>query len=218
MTGLREQGSGPDSAWVLAENPGGHAALVLDDGGFDGVDELAAQLRGEAHEEGFVDAVTLGAVGREEAAAFDGMVSHADSRGQAAEEEAAGLEHAPKAVQHGEEVGIVAGEVEDGVAEDDVEGGVGEGDRLYEFVAQIFDGEVGDEGGCEGAGLRDRFRVFVYAEDFVTVAEEIDEVAAGATACVEDSHAGDDVSTEELVEEVDVDGAELVFKVEHEGQ
>ena len=87
---------------------------------------MTAQVCGEVHEEGFVDAVTFGAVGSEETPSLNVMVRHADGGGKAAEEKAAGLEHAPEAMQHGVEVGIVAGEVEDGVAEDDVEGGVGE--------------------------------------------------------------------------------------------
>jgi hypothetical protein len=113
-------------------------------------------------------------------------------------------------------VGVVAGEVEDGVAEDDVEGGVGEGDGFDEFVAQIFDGEVGDEGGRLGTRLGDGFEVLVHAEDLVSVAEEIDEVTAGAAARVEDSHAGNDVAAEQLVEEVDVDVAELVLQRRHD--
>ena len=59
----------------------------------------AVQLCGEVHEEGFVDAVALGAVGSEVAAAFDVLVGHADGGGEAAEEKAAGLEHAPEALR-----------------------------------------------------------------------------------------------------------------------
>ena len=79
--------------------------------------------------------------------------------------------------------------------------------------AEVFGGAVGDE----MRRLRERVwldgvGVVVDGEDLVAFAEEIDEVAAGAAAGVEDSHAGDDVAAEELVEEVDVDGAELLLE------
>ena len=92
--------------------------------------------------------------------------------------------------EHGVEVGVVAGEVEDGAAEDEVEGVVGVGDGFDGFDAEVFGGEVGGEGGDESAGLRDGFGILIGGEDLVAFAEEIDEIAAGAAAGVEDSHAG----------------------------
>jgi hypothetical protein len=49
----------------LSKNPGRHAALVLDDGGLDWVDELATELCGELEEEGFVDTEAFDSVRRE---------------------------------------------------------------------------------------------------------------------------------------------------------
>jgi hypothetical protein len=63
--------------------------------------------------------------------------------------------------------------------------------------------------------LLDRCGVLVDGEDLVSLAQKIDEVAAGATACIEDAHAGCDVFTEELIEDVDVDGAELLLERGH---
>jgi len=37
-----------------------------------------------------------------------------------------------------------------------------------------------------------------------------------AAACVENAHAGDDIAAEQLIEEVNVDGAELVLKRRHD--
>jgi hypothetical protein len=47
----------------FAEDPGGHAAPVLNYGGFDRVDEHGIEFGGEVHEEGFIDTETLDAVG-----------------------------------------------------------------------------------------------------------------------------------------------------------
>jgi hypothetical protein len=189
--------------------------LVLDDGGLDWIDELTVELSGELHEEGFVDAEAFGSVGREVAVAGDVLVWHADGGGETAEEETAGLQDSPEALQHGVEVSVVAREVEDGVAEDDVEEGVGEGHGLDGFDAKVFGGEVGALRCRESAGLLDRRGVLIDGEDLVSLAQKIDEVAAGAGACVEDTHAGCDVAAEELIEEVDVDGAELFLKGGH---
>jgi len=143
--------------------------------------------------------------------AGDAFVGHADGGGEAAEEKAAGLEDAPEIVQHGVEVRVVAGEVEDSAAKDDIEGGVGVGDGLDGFEAEIFCREIGGD----GAGLFDGGRIFVRSEDFVAFVEEIDEVASGAAAGVEDPHAGCDVAAKELIEEVDVNLAELLLEIGH---
>jgi hypothetical protein len=74
---------------------------------------------------------------------------------------------------------------------------------------------MGSEGGGESAGLCDGGGTLIGAEDLVAFAEEIDEIAAGAASGVEDSHAGHDVSAKDLVEEVDVDLAELLLEGGH---
>jgi hypothetical protein len=53
------------------------------------------------------------------------------------------------------------------------------------------------------------------AEDLVAFAEEVDEIPPRAAAGVEDSHAGHDVVAENLIEEVDVDLAELLLEGGH---
>jgi hypothetical protein len=199
----------------LADDPGGHAALVLDNCSFYGVDELTAELRGEVHEEGFVDAVALDSVGGEVAAAAEVLVGHADGGGQAAEEETVGLEDAPEIFEHRVEVRVVAGEVEDGAADDQVEGVVGVGDGFDGFDAEVFRGEMRGERGDESAGLRDGGGTLIGSEDLVAFAEEVDEIAAGSASGVEDSHAGHDVAAKDLVEEVDVDRAELLLEGGH---
>ncbi len=143
------------------------------------------------------------------------LVGHADGGGEPAEEKATGLQDAPEVVQHGVEVCVVAGEVEDGAADDEIEGSVGVGDGLDGFDAEVFRGEMGSEGGGESAGLRDCFGILIGGEDLVAFAEQVDEIAAGAASGVEDSHAGHDVAAKDLVEEVDVDLAELLVEGGH---
>jgi hypothetical protein len=167
------------------------------------------------HEKGFVDAVAFDAVRGEIAVAGEVLVGHADGGGEAAEEQAIGLEDTPEIFKHGVEVRIVAGEVEDGAADDDVEGLVGVGEGLDGFDAEVFRGKVRGESGDESAGLRDGFGILIGAEDLVALAEEVDEIAADAAPGIEDSHAGDDVAAKDLIEEVDVDRAELLLEGRH---
>jgi len=188
--------------------------LVLDDGGFEGVGEAGVELAGEVEEEGFVDEVAGGAVGELGAASFDWLdqVFDADGGGEAGEKDAVGFEGSPGVFEHGEEVAVVAGEVEDGAEEDYVELGVGEGHGFDGFVAEVGGGEVGGElaGGGDGGG------VGIGGVDLVVFAEEVDEIAAVAAAGVEDVHSGSDSAAEDLIEEVDVDGAELVVEGWHD--
>jgi hypothetical protein len=163
------------------------------------------------HEEGFVDAEAFGPVEGEVAAAGDVLVRHADDGGETAEEEAAGSKDAPEALEHRVEVLVVAGEVEDGVAEYNVEGGSGEGEGIDGFEVEIICWEVGGE----GADLCDGGRIVVCGKDFVAFIEEVDEIAAPAAASVEYAHAGGDIAAEELVEEVDIDLAELLLESWH---
>jgi hypothetical protein len=110
---------------------------------------------------------------------------------------------------------VVTGEVKDGAADDKIEGVVGVGDGLDGFDSEVFRGEVGGEGGDESAGLRDGFGTLIGGEDLVAFAEEIDEIAAGAASGVEDSHARHDVAAKNLIEEVDVNRAELLLEGGH---
>ena len=80
---LRLSGGDPgrrlSSEGVLADDPGGHAALVLNDGGLDGIEEFRAQVVGELQEKSFVDEIALGSVGGTKAASCDVLMLHTDS-------------------------------------------------------------------------------------------------------------------------------------------
>lgn len=202
----------------LAEDPGSHGALVLDEGGFDGVEEVCAEFAGEREQQGFIDEVAFGAIGEQVVASGDvyELGFDADGGGKAAEEEAIGLECAPGAQEHGAEVFVVAGEVEHGAAEDDVGEGGWEGETLQRFGAEVGGGQGGRELRGESADVIHGLRVGVRGEDFVALAEQVDEVATGAAAGIEDAHAGDDAAAQKLIEEIDIDLAELLFECGHE--
>ena len=102
--------------------------------------------------------------------------------------------------------------MEDGVSEDDIEAGVGKGHGLDGFEAEVSGRKVRSEMVGEGANGGDGVWAGIDGGEVEVLAQEIDEVAAGAAAGVEDAHAGADVAAEELVEEVDVDVAEGVFE------
>jgi len=142
---------------------------------------------------------------------------HADAGGEADEEQAAGAEDAPEFGEHGAEVVFVAGEVEDGGAEDGVSECVGEGHALDGGVLEVGGRQGGAEGGGESADVFNAFWVAVDGEDFAANAEEMDEVAAVAASGVDDAHVGGEIAAEDLVEDVDVDGAELVLNRKGDG-
>ncbi len=170
---------------------------------------------GEAEEKSRVDEVALDAVGGEEAAAVDALVLHANGGGEAAEEEAAGFQDSPDVAEHGCEVLVVAREVEHGTAEHDVGEGVREGHRFDGLDAEVVWRNGRGQRCGEGADALDGSRVFIDAEDLVSLAQKVDEVATEATAGIEDAHAGRYAAALELIEEVDVDGAELFLKRGH---
>jgi hypothetical protein len=204
-------------AFEFADDPGGHAALVLDYCRFDGVDQLTVESRGETHEECFVDTVEFDAPRGEPVAAFEMLVGHADGGGETADEDPAGFEDAPEVLQNRVELNVAAAEVKDAIAVDEVEEGVGEGQVFEWFDAEVVCGKSGRKGSGEGAALRDGCGVPVDGEDVVAFAEKIDEVAAGAATGVENAHAGNDVAAKEMVEEIDVDEAELLLERRHKG-
>jgi hypothetical protein len=78
--------------------------------------------------------------------AVEVLVRHADGGGEPTKEEAAGLQNTPEIFEHGVEVRVIAGEVEDGAADDEVKGVVGIADGLDGFDAEVFRGKVGGEG------------------------------------------------------------------------
>ena len=121
----------------FAQDPGGHAAAVLDDGGFEWVDELGVTVAGEREEHWFVDEKPIGVADAVEAAG-ERFEVHADARAKTAEEQAAGLKNAPEFVDHCVEVFRGTCEVKNRAADDHIGDGVGKRNLLDRSYAEVF--------------------------------------------------------------------------------
>ena len=144
---------------------------------------------------------------------FD-LILHADGRCEAAEEEPTGLQDSPRSVQHGGKVLVVAGEVEDGAADDYVREGVVKG-RPRPAPRGNLAREAEAPGTRPDRAVGDGLPFGVGGIDLIALSQHVDEVAARAAAGIEDAHAGSDASVQQLVEEVDVDLAELLLEGGH---
>lgn len=126
------------SGGPLAEDPGGHAAVVLDDGGLEGIDEDSVEFVGEVKEHVFIDKEPLLAVGHLEEIALKAWKVHADAGGEAAEKKTAAPQDSPEFGEHGAELVFVAGEMEDGGADDGIHAGIGKRHLFDEGDLKIF--------------------------------------------------------------------------------
>ena len=90
--------------------------------------------------------------------------------------------------------------------------------RLDRFDAEVIGRERRIELGGECTDALHRGRILVGGGDVVAASEEVDEVATAAAAGIDDVHAGCDAPAQELVEQVDVDVAELHAQVVHVAQ
>ena len=57
----------------------------------------------------------------------------------------------------------------------------------------------------------DGFGILVEGEDFAALAEQVDEVTPVSASGIENNHAGENVSAQDLIKDVDIDLAELVL-------
>lgn len=161
----------------------------------------------EVVEEFGVGEVALASIEVAGEAAADGfdLVFDADGGGKAGEEDAARFDEAEEVFEHALEFFVVAGEMEDGVADDEVEGGVFEGHRADGFDAEVLFGQVRGE----LAEFVDGVGIDVDRGDVEALGEEEADVAATAAAGIEDAHAGGDAAAHQHVEEIDVGAFKL---------
>jgi len=111
-------------------------------------------------------------------------------------------------------MGFVAGEMQDRVAEDDVGALAGKRHLIDGAGLEVFCRQAGIERLRELADVADSGGISVEGEDFASLAKKVDEIATVAATGVEDAHGGGDVAAQELIEDVDVDLAELLLQVE----
>jgi hypothetical protein len=69
---------------------------------------------------------------------------------------------------------------------------------------------------CQGAHVLDSFGVSVYSEDLASFTQKMDEVSSIAATSVKHTHSGRDVSSQDLIEDVNINLPELILHV-HRG-
>jgi len=90
-----------------------------------------------------------------------------------------------------------------------------EGHLFDGLHAEIVCGTSRREGCGEAARALNRVRVGVHAEYLIPLPEKIDQVAPRSAARIEQPHPRPDTTSEKLIEQVDVDLAELLLKIGH---
>lgn len=100
---------------------------------------------------------------------------------------------------------VIPREMQNGAADDNVGKRVRERHLFDVFNAEIFPRQ-----------RRDRLRVLIDAENFIAFINKINEIAPIAAAGVENAHPGSDASAQELVEQINIDGAELLLQIQSE--
>jgi hypothetical protein len=213
---LRDGSTDRSARRVFSQDPGCHGALILHDGGFYRIEELPAPFDGEPMQQSLIHQISLRTVGQQKSA-FSGAANlpfDADGRCQPAKEESSRSERAPCTAQHGFEVIVVLREVEYGAAQYHIRKAVREGHRFQGFDSKVAFGELRRQGRRETAHAPDGVWIGIHAEDFVPFPQEVKQIASFPAAGVQDAHAWRDTAAEKLVEEIDIDTAELFPQVQ----
>ena len=107
------------------------------------------------------------------------------------------------------------GEVQDRAADDDVGERFGKRHAFDRLVTKVAGRQLRRECLRQALYRLDRRRVAVGSEDLIAGAQQKDDVAAAAASGIEDAHARPDSPAQQLIEQVDVDVAELFAEVVH---
>jgi Family of unknown function (DUF6855) len=110
---------------------------------------------------------------------------------------------------------VIRCEMENSAADYDVGDGVGERHLFDGFDAKVFGWGTGRDAGSKLAHGGNGAWIRIDAENFA-MTEQVYQVAALPTPRVEDAHARSNASAQDLIEEIDVNRAELVDKGGHQ--
>jgi hypothetical protein len=121
----------------------------------------------------------------------------------------------PRAAEHSRELLVVGREMQHGAADHRVREGIREGHALDRLGAKVGRRKLRGETRRQPLHGGNRIDIQVDRKHLVASSEQVDEVAPRTAARVEDPHRRRQASTQQLVEEVDVDLAKLRFKVSH---
>ena len=110
---------------------------------------------------------------------------------------------------------VVAGKVEHGTTDHKIGKSVRKGHCLDRFQAKV----VRREGRCDGcseiARCLESARIRIRAKHFKALSEEVNEIATKAAARIKNPHPDRDAPSEKLIEQIDLDSAELNIKIAH---
>jgi hypothetical protein len=136
------------------------------------------------------------------------LIFHSNGRREAAEKQAVRFQYPPSALQHGGKVIIIAREVEYGATNDHIGEMVREGHSFQRLRPEVVWRQRWGETarGLHGPWVR------VDAEDLVSRGKKVVKISTETAARIEDLHAGHDAAAQDLIEQVDIDLAELLSK------
>jgi hypothetical protein len=120
----------------------------------------------------------------------------------------------PKAAEHRAKLLFVAREMENRITNHDVGEPGREGHRFNEANSEILRGQTGAERCRELAHVLNSLGVRVDCKHFATFTEQVNEVPAISATGVEHTHASIDISAEDLIEDVNIDLAELFLNIQ----
>jgi hypothetical protein len=186
--------------------------VILNDRSLQGIDEHSLHPRGKGQEFLFVDEEPTLAVGHGEETVVQRDEIHADARTQAAEQQTAGAEDAPHFGNHGLKLFFATSEVKHGAADDYIREFVWKMHLFNAAYLKVLVWQSGVQRLGQFADMFDRGRVLVDGENLGALPQQIDEISAVTAPCIEDAHAGRDITSEDLIEDIDVNLSELVLE------
>ncbi len=110
-------------------------------------------------------------------------------------------------------VRLVSGKVEHRAGDHDVKGLVAKTHLFNSVDAKVVRRQMRRELRGQRSNLCDCLRRLIDAARIESAPEKIDEIAAAATAGIKHPHLGRDSTLEELVEQINVDAAELFLEI-----
>ena len=138
------------------------------------------------------------------------MALHADRRRQSREEHSPGVEDPPHLVDDANPVRLVVGKVQQRIADNDVEGVIAERHSIGFAGLESFP-EARLNPACEPRARLGGSRVMVDTVNLEAVAQEPGKVPSAATPDVQDPRAVIEPAALNLIEQVDVQVAELAY-------
>lgn len=197
------------SLHALPQHPGRHAAEVLHNRRLERIDEHCVHLFGQVEQHLLVDQEPPGAIAHHKDVGADPLEVHTDSGAQPAEEHAARPQHPPEFGQHGAEMLFVASKMKDRIADHHIGQSVREGHLLNQSCLKVIRRQASRKRRRKLTKMLDRLGRFIDRKDLAALAQEMHEISSISAAGIENPHVRGDVSSQDLIEDVNIDLPEL---------